>query len=147
MYVAASILAERTRSGSAETQLRCRLERIVSELAGEKLRPRGSGDHGGVVGGQRDRRKRYREGAPRGCLCDLPAQLAVRRYAPADDQPPGAKVLGCGHGGAGQVACDICLEARDKAERLRIEPAESFNSCVLLARLGSEDPGSAQGGL
>jgi hypothetical protein len=58
MYVAALILAEReddvVTGLSAETQLRCRLERIFGELASEKLRPCGGGDHGGVVGGESD---------------------------------------------------------------------------------------------
>ena len=81
------------------------------EVAGEKFGPGGGGDHGGVVGGEREGGKGDGQAALRCHGGEAGAELAIGGDAAGDEQAVRAIVLGSGEGLAAEVVDNCALEA------------------------------------
>ena len=105
----------------AEAQLRGWFEGVGSEVAGQELGPRGGGDHGGIVGGERNAGKGDGEMCRGGHVLEHLAQVAIGSDASADEYAAGAKVLGGVEGGASEILDHGVLEAGNEVEGLGVE--------------------------
>lgn len=104
-----------------QTQLRRRFQRVRGEVAGEKLGPRSRGNHGGVVGRERNRREGDRQVCV-GCRAgEDSTEMAVGRNPTADQYAARSEVLRGIEGSPGKVLDDRVLEACDEVQRLSIE--------------------------
>ena len=97
------------------------LEGVGSEVVGEELGPRGGGDHGGIVGGERDGREGDGEFRVGGAVGEDEAQMAVGGDAPTDEDPVRSIVLGGIEGGASEILDDRVLKAGDEVQGFSVE--------------------------
>ncbi len=104
----------------AEPELRRGSEAVWGKVSCQKLRPRGGGDHSGVVGRERKRRKGDRKAAAVALSLKTAAKLRVCGHATGDDDAACTERLGCSEGLTHQVADDGVLERRDQIERLLV---------------------------
>jgi hypothetical protein len=104
----------------AEAKLGNCAEIFGREVVGEELGPRGSGDHGGVVRRQSQRRKGDGEAAAVGFGLKPAAELAVRGDSAGDDDAVGAEGFSGGEGLALEVADYGVLEGGDQVEGLLV---------------------------
>ena len=124
----------------AETKLGGGTEVFRGEVFGEELRPRGSGDHGGVVGRECKRREGDGQAAAVGFSLEAAAEFAVGGDSAGDDDAAGAKGFSGGERLALQVADDGVLEGGDEVQGLLVaEFDDGFGS-------GREAWISSQGG-
>src|ERR1700746_3607584 len=104
----------------AETKLGGCAEIVWREVVREELGPRGGGDHGGVIGGESQRRKGDGEAAAVGFGLKAAAKLGVGGDPTGDDNAVGAEGFGRGEGLALEVADYGVLEGGDEVEGLLI---------------------------
>ncbi len=90
------------------------------EVAGDQFWPRCGGDHGGVIGGQREGGKGDGQAAFRCCCREAGAEFAVGSDAAGDQQAVSAVVLGCGEGLALEVIDNGALEGGEQVEGLLV---------------------------
>jgi hypothetical protein len=104
----------------AESELGSGGKVVGGEVLSEKLGPRGSGDHGGIVGRESERGKGDGEAAAVSFGLEAAAEFAVGRYSAGDDDGAGSERFGGGEGLALKVADDGVLEGRDEVEGLLV---------------------------
>src|ERR1700733_4132748 len=103
-----------------KAKLWCRTEVFGCKILCYKFGPRGGGDHGSVVGRERERRKGDRQPTAVGFGLKPAAQLAVGRDSARDDDAVGAERFGRRKGLAQQVADHRVLERGEEVKRLPI---------------------------
>src|ERR1700692_2663892 len=102
------LLAEAKLGGCAEV--------FGGEVPGEELWPGGGGDHGGIVGGEGERREGDGEVAAVGFGLEAEAEFAVAGDSSGDDDAARAEGFGRGEGLALEIADDGVLEGGDQIE-------------------------------
>ena len=75
----------------SEAELGGRAEVFCGEVLGDELGPRGGGDHGGVVGGEGERRKGDGQAATVGFGLEAAAKFAVGGDSAGDDDAVGTE--------------------------------------------------------
>jgi hypothetical protein len=125
--------------------LGCWFEGVGGEVAGEELGPRGGGDHGGVVGRERDGGEGDGEVVAGGFGGEAAAELGVGGDSSADEQAAGSEVLGCGERGAREVVGDRGLEAGDQVEGFGVEVGERGGEGLGVGGFGVDEVRGAEG--